>query len=259
MEEPPPITETQPQAPKPPTMSVAARLLNVFAIPGEVFEEVRATAASTANWLVPALLLIAISWIGATLVLSQDSIRQQLNELTDKSIEQQVSKNRMSEAQADKAREIGQITTKVGMIAGPVFIALATPFWWGLILWLAGAKVMKAGFPYGKAVETAGLANMIAVLDALVRTLLILVTGNLFAAPSLAMLLKNYDPQNTLHSLLALGNLMMFWLLAIRAIGLARLARVSFARAAAWVFGIWAAYTSLVLALGLGIKKAFGG
>ena len=36
---------------------------------------------------------------------------------------------------------------------------------------------------------------------------------------------------------------MTFWLLAVRAMGLARLSGVSFIKAALWVFGIWAAYT----------------
>ena len=38
-------------------MSLAARLLNVFATPGDVFDDVKVAPASTANWLVPALLL----------------------------------------------------------------------------------------------------------------------------------------------------------------------------------------------------------
>ena len=38
-----------------------------------------------------------------------------------------------------------------------------------------------------KAVEVAGLSNMILVLDVMVKTLLILITGNLFASPSLAL------------------------------------------------------------------------
>src|SRR5262249_5941039 len=98
---------------------------------------------------------------------------------------------------------------------------------------------LKGGFSYVKALEVAGLANMIAALEAVVRALLVFVTSNIFASPSLALLVKNFDPQNTQHSLLAALNVMTIWLLAVRAIGLARLTGASFGKAAAWVYGIW--------------------
>ena len=49
---------------------------------------------------------------------------------------------------------------------------------------------------------------------------------------------------------------MTFWLLAVRAIGLARLSGVSFAKAAVWVFGIWAAYTGFFIGLGALVQAA---
>ena len=107
-----------------------------------------------------------------------------------------------------------------------------------------------------KAVEVVGLANMVSVLDVIVRTLLIVGLGNLYAAPSLMLLVKEFDPQNTVHSLLALVNVMTFWLLAVRAMGLARLTGVSFIKAALWVFGIWAAYTALLIGLASVAKVA---
>ena len=50
----PPMLESNPApAPPRPGTSLLARLLNVLAIPGQVFEEVRATRHSVWNWLVP--------------------------------------------------------------------------------------------------------------------------------------------------------------------------------------------------------------
>jgi VIT1/CCC1 family predicted Fe2+/Mn2+ transporter len=108
-----------------------------------------------------------------------------------------------------------------------------------------------------KAVEVVGLANMVSVLEVIVKTLLIVGLGNLYATPSLVLLVKDFDPQNTVHSLLAIVNVMTFWLLAVRAVGLARLSGVSFTKAAVWVFGIWAAYTGCFVGLGLLAKAAF--
>jgi hypothetical protein len=72
------------------------------------------------------------------------------------------------------------------------------------------------------------------------------------------LLVKDFDPQKVSHALLALVNPLAFWVLAVRSLGLARLAGVPFARSAVWVFGIWAAYTGAFLGVGLAAKTAFG-
>jgi hypothetical protein len=261
METPQFTPEPQPEAPPPPTMSLGGRLLNVFATPGDVFQEVKAAGVSTANWLVPALILIAVSWVATWLIFSQDSIKHQLSDITDQAIQKQVEKAHMSEQQAEQARAVGEkwagISAKVAAFLVPVFGGFVTPFFWGLILWLVGAKLFKGGFPYMKAVEVVGLVNMVSVLDVIVRTLLIVGLGNLYAAPGLVLLVKEFDPQNTVHGLLAIVNVMTFWVLAVRAMGLARLSGASFAKAAMWVFGIWAAYTGFFLGLGALMQAAF--
>jgi len=252
--------DSLPDPPRP-ASSLFSRMTNIFAAPGEVYDEVKASPPSTANWLAPALLFILVSWVGAWLVLSQDTVKQQLSDITSKAIEKQIEKSRVPKAQAEAARQAGEkwgsIGMKVSMVAGPVFVAFASPFWWGLILWL-GAKVLKKNPDFMKAVEVAGLANMIVALEAIVRTLLIVSTGNLFASPSPVLLIKEFDPNNTLHGILAAFNLVVLWALAVKSVGLARLCGVSFGRAAAWVFGIWAAYTAFFIGLGVAIRAVTG-
>jgi len=249
-----------PEAP-PPTMSLGGRLLNVFATPGDAFQEVKSAGASTANWLVPALILIVVSWVAAWLIFSQDSIKHQLSEATDQAIQKQAEQRHMSVQDADRLREaaakwgpMGRVVVASGL---PLLVGFGSPFVWGLFLWLVGTKAFKADFAYMKAVEVVGLGNMISVLDAIVKTLLIVGLGNLYAAPSVALLVQEFDPQNTVHSLLALANVMTFWLLAVRALGLARLSGASFTKAALWVLGIWAAYTGFFVGLRLLAQAAF--
>ncbi len=260
MEQPELTQEPQSEAPQPPKTSLGSRLLNVFAAPGDVFEEVKAANVSTANWLVPALILMVVSWVAAVLIFAQPSIQHQLSDMIERGIQKQVDQHKMSDQDAERARAIGEkwagISAKIGSAFAPVVGGLVTPFIWGLILWGVGAGVLKAHFPYMKAVEVVGLANMVSVLDTILKSLLIVGLGNLYAAPSLALLVKDFDPQNTVHGLLALVNVMTFWLLAVRAVALARLASVSFAKAAAWVFGIWAAYTGLLMGLAYGAQAA---
>jgi hypothetical protein len=235
-------------------------MMNVFAAPGDVFNEIKAAAIANTNWVVPAIVLTLASWVSAAAIFSQPAIRQQMSELADRSIDQMVEKGRMSGDQAEKAKPFAEKTAvtagTISAVAGAPVFAFASPFWWGLILWLGG-KALKGNFEYLKAVEAAGLANMILVLDVVVRTLLILVTGNLFASPSLALAVKDFDPQNTLHGVCALVNVMLFWVLWVRAIGLARLSGVTVGKAALWVFGIWIAYTGALMGLGAALRAAF--
>ena len=247
-------------APPPPASSLVSRMTNIFAAPGEVFNEIKAAALANTNWVAPAILLTLAGWVSAALIFSQPAIRQQMSELADRSIDQMVEKGRLSGDQAEKAKPTAEkmaVTAgAISAVAGAPVFAFVSPFWWGLILWLGG-KVLKGNFEYLKAVEVAGLANMILVLDAVVRTLLILVTGNLFASLSLALAVKDFDPQNTLHGLCALVNVMLFWALLVRAIGLARLSGASVGKAALWVFGIWIAYTGALMGLGAAARAVF--
>lgn len=254
----------QPQVPeyKPP-MPLMARLINVFAAPGEVFEDVRDTPPSTANWLVPALISVLVGWICSAIIFASPAIQQQMSEISQKAIEQQIQKMNASEQQAEQMRaaadKFGSIGQKISAYAGPPVMAFASPFIWGLIVWLIGSKKFRAGFPYMKGVEAVGLSNMIGVLDGIIRTLLILVLGTIWAAPHAGMVfMGNFDPQNPLHAILSLLNIMTFWLLAVRAIAVARLSGASFGRSAVWVFGIWFAYTALFMGFGFAMQKIFG-
>ena len=156
------------------------------------------------------------------------------------------------------AEKYAPLTARIGPAIGVVLVGFGAPFVWGAILWLVGTRIFKANFRYMKAVEVAGMANTIAVLDVVVRTLLIFASGNLFAAPSLAVLIKNFDPQNTLHAVLAAVNLMTFWLLMVRAIGLARLSGAPVLQAAWWVITIWCIYTGALVGLA-GVARAIFG
>lgn len=239
-------------------MSAFARLLNLFAIPGDVFDDVRISPPAAINWVLPALLFVAVGWVSAWLIFSQESIQQQLRETNDRFIQKLVDKGALTEQQAEQSRARGDLSTKISPYIVPVFGGFVTPFGWGFLLWMIGTKVFKSSFPFMKAVEVAGLANAISVLETVVKTLLIVGLGNLFASPSPALLLKDFDPQKPSHSLLAVANVMTFWVLAVRAIGLSRLSGVHFARAGFWVFGLWALYTTFLLGIGLAVRAAFG-
>ena len=238
-------------------------MANVIAAPGEVFDEVRTSPPSAANWLAPTLTLLLVSWIGAWAIFSQDSIKAQLKDITAKALEKQVEKGKISQQQAEKAQPTAEKMAVtfgiVGAVTIPLFVAFGTAFVGGLVVWLAGNKALNGSFSYMKGVEVAGLACTIGILGEALRILLVLVLGNIYAAPSLALLVRDVDPQSPTFMILSLFNLMLFWELGVRSLGLARLTGASFGKAAIWVFGIWAAISGLFVGFGLGMRAAFGG
>src|SRR5436190_15406067 len=185
--------------------SLPARMLNIYAAPAEAFDSIKGKEPVHSNWLAPALLLLVVSWLGAWLVFSQDALKQQMREASEKAIEQQITAQHMSEAQAEQARQAaekyGAIGQTIGFFASPILMAFLPPFILGLLFWFVAQHVLKAPLPYLKIVEVFGLAAMISVLETVVRTLLILVTGNLSASLSPTLLIKDFDPAKASHSL----------------------------------------------------------
>lgn len=243
--------------------SLGSRLTNVFVAPGEVFDRVKSAPFRAANYVVPALLLLLVGWLSSLIVFSQPAIRQQLAELAEQGVQRQIDRGRIPAAQAEAARtqaaKFSDLGARIGAGVVPVVAGFVGPLWWGLILWLVGAKALKGSFPYMKAVEVASLANLIGVLETVVRTLLIVIMGNLFAGPNPAMLVTNFDAQNPLHGSLASLDLIGLWTLAVRGVGLASLSGRRLGVGLAWVFGLWIVYRAGALGLGIAMQRVFGG
>ena len=227
----------------PPASSLAARLTNIFVSPGEVFDEVKAGEPAAKNWLVPVLILALVGAVSAFVIFSQPAMIQQIREQQVKVFDQQVKSGKMTQAQADQAMAVaekfsGPAMLKITGSIGAVISSFVGVFWRALVLWLLGILILKARFDYLKALDVAGLATMISVLGAVVAMLLTVIFGKA-AAPSLALLVSQFDPKNPVHLLAAAANVFTFWQLGVMAAGLARLATSSFARAFALLLVVW--------------------
>ena len=259
MEDPLPVLEPPPEAPPPPATSLAARLLNVFAIPGEVFAGVRVSRVSIGNWLVPALLMAAVGVASAILVVSQPAFQRQILDKTEqyaKGLDQQVKAGKLKQVEADRVMAATRAFTAPGALKvlcsiGAAAVGVVRVFWWGLILWLLGRAFLKVQFGYSKALEVAGLGLMINVLGAFVVLLLMVNLPRLFSTSDLAFAVSDFDAKRQSPLLLGLANGVSLWLLGVLSIGLGKLANVPFLRAAWLVFAAWAIQQSLLM-LGAG-------
>jgi hypothetical protein len=258
MEEPQtPLTTGKPS---PPATSLGTRLTNVFVAPAEVFDEVKASPPTAANWVVPTVIAIIAGVIYTMVVFSQPGVLQNMRDAQDKKMQELVATGKMTQAQADQS---SQITEKfmtptffkaIGILAVVIFNPVSL-FLFAAVLWLVGRYALQGKFEYMKAVEVAGLAAMISVLGALVSMLLAVIYANPAMTPSLVLFVSHFDPQNKVHLLLSALNLMTLWYIGVLALGLAKLSGATFGKAAAWLYGLWYGIWAL-FALGLPVLLA---
>ena len=256
METTAPIPDPQTAVSQPPATSLAGKLFNVIAAPGEVFSEITAAPARAANWLVPALIYAMIGVVSVCILFTQPAIQQTIHDQQVKALDQRVQQGKMTQAQEDQALQMidkmGPTMMAVGGSLAMVFYSFASIFWWALVLWLLGRWFLKTRLGYLKVVEVAGLSSVILVLGIIVATLLAMILGRLYGGPSLGLLVSDFDPANRVHLLLGAANAVYFWHTAVLGVGLAKLSGQSTAKAVMVVFTYWVAAELLLIAVGLG-------
>jgi len=246
-----------PEVAQKPTMSLPARLRNVFAVPGEVFTAVKSAPHLTSNWLVPAICSALIGVIAAFIIFSQPAVIQQLHEQQAKVMEQQVKAGKMTQAQADQALAVmekftGPTLMKIIGGVGAVVVSFLHVVCWGFILWLMSRWLLKVQIAFPKALEVVGLAMMIGVLGAIVGMLLIVNLGRLGATPSLALIVNDFDATRKSHLFMGAANVFYFWQVGVTAIGLSKLAEVPFVRALWVVLAFYLLEESFFILIGMG-------
>ncbi|MDB6020853.1 MAG: yip1 [Pedosphaera sp.] len=259
-------TESPPNLGEPvaPKMSLGGRLMNVFISPSEVFDEAKSSPHEAMNWIVPAVAAIIAGIIYSMVVFSQPQIGQAMREAQEKQMQTMVDKGRMTRQQADRALAMseqwtGPTAMKVYGIVGSIIGTGIKLSFIALLLWLIGNFALKTPFDYGKAIEVAGLAGVVSVLDSIVRMLLAVIFTNPSMNLGPVLFVGHFDPQNRVHALLAWCDVFLFWEIALWSLGLARLSGQSFLKSFLWVFGCVAAIAGSCMGIALSLSKMMAG
>ncbi len=254
MEVPPPIPNS-PAAPQPPRLSFLARVLNVFAIPGAVFEDVRTSRHAALNWVGP-ILFAAIAMTAALwLTVCQPAVLREYRLKLEQNIAQLVADKKMEPAQADANRKMvnwiaqPEVARAISTASATAISALRV-FGWGFVLWFVGRVFFKVRFGYGKALEVSGLASMISVLGTVVA--IVLTIGFNPVTDAGAMARADSSTQTPLFIIVA--NVFNLWFIALLASGLARLTGGRFGQTLFPIMGIW-----LVMQLVFGVAAMAAG
>jgi hypothetical protein len=224
----PTVALTAPNAPSVST-PLRGKLLNIFVSPGEVFEEVVASPPKPACWLVPTLLVCLSAIISLLIAPAREGRAAEVRQL--------------AEAGAIVSSDTGKLSSRLLSAAAltVAISAVAGTFWSAFVLWFIGRMFLKTRFPFWKGAEVVGLTGMITALGAIVTALLMAATGDTAARPALSFFVGQSNPGNKVYAGLEAIHFFHLWTATVLAVGLSKLARVSFNEAAFWVFGYWVA------------------
>lgn len=244
--------ETTAQAP-----SLGARVMNVFAAPSDAFEGIVSMESKTTLWLWPWLVTLVLGALFTFIMFSNASLRQQIQDMQTKAIEERVAQGQMTQQQADQAQSgmerMGGFMTAIGVI-GVVVVVTIYFFAGGLIFWLIGKFALKSTEGYGTFLGMYGVSAWIGVLGALITMLMVLGLDSLHATPSAALaVFSSYDVTNVAHRILGKLDIFAAWQALVLGIGLGKITNKAAGTTIGISVGLW-----LVWAVGTGFLK-FGG
>jgi hypothetical protein len=254
-DQPPPLsTGSPPSEAAVPRMSWLARLLNIFAIPGAVFEDVKLSRFSWPTWIMPIVLAAVVGSAALTFVLTPE-VLQQFRDGQKETYAKMVAEKKMAQSDADQMLKLLEwlsqpaVARAIGSI-GVIVISILRVFWWAFALWLLARIFLKVRLAFPKTLEIAALATLVIVLASLIGSLLT------FRQPpaaddTIAETVKDLQARSRSPLYLVLANVFSIWFVGLLSAGLARLAGARFAQTFMMVMGVWIAVQLMLALLGL--------
>ena len=205
-------------------MSVVGRMLRVFYAPSETFEAV-AEQRSAADWLVPTALVAVVAFISTYLI-----IPIQVAEMT-----QQVPAEQREGAQA--AIKVSTLISVSVMKFVMLFI--------GAAIYLLVGKLLGGLLGYVQCLAIVAYTSLIAILQFVVTTLLVLAKETMNVQIGLGMFLSEEAQKSFGGALLSLIDPFIVWMIVIAGLGLSIVGQIERSRAYAGVAAITLIFLSI--------------
>ena len=191
----------------PASSSLAAKLLDMFASPSEVFDEVVAAPPCFANWLVPTV-LVAL----ASLFLLRASSNEAVSVTTTlQAVEAQPTASDTAAVQSGPAAVDAQRLSALVTCGG----AFAGTFWSAFLLWFIGRAFLGTRFSYLKTVEVVALAGIVVALGTIVTALLIGMSGDPATRPALSFFVRRLPSTDHFRLILDTLNFFHLWTITV--------------------------------------------
>ena len=222
-------------------IGLVGRMPRIFYAPGETFESLT-RKRSAADWLVPAILSVAVVTIAAVLVLP---VTTEFN--------QEVMQQRMQGMSAEEREVAEQYQTQDIMQASTLIVPPIVLFIFLFLFaacYLVMGKLLGGLFSYGQVLAIVAYAGLITIPQQIVKTLLILAKGTPAVQMGLGIFLSEEALQSFIGRLLSAIDPFVIWSIAITGLGLSIVGQFDRSKAYAGVGVITLLWLSLSSALG---------
>ena len=212
-------------------MSVVGRILRVFYAPSETFEAV-AEQRSVADWLLPTI-IVALAIFFSTYLTSPIYVAEAMERIQEQ-----------TPAEQPNVEGTGDAIRISGLIAAPVmtFVMLFI----GAAIYLLIGKLLGGLLGYGQCLALVAYTSLIAILQHVVKTPLVLANETMNVQIGLGMFLSEEARQSFGGHLLSFIDPFVVWMIVIAGLGLSILGQIERSRAYAGV----AAITLIFLSIG---------
>lgn len=233
-------------------ISLGDAMAGVFSEPGDTFTAVKQSTKKN-YWLVPLLIVIAVSILSSFLVMQDEELSSAINDKQTAAMKEQLDKavkeGNMTREQADQQIEQSQKFMSGGMmmvfaVLGAVFGTLIIFFLKALLLW-GGAKIFKGTASYINVMNVLGLAGLITAIQLIVDTVLAIVMGKLMVNIGPILLFTEEALGKSMYAFVANFDLINIWYMIIAGIGLAKVSDLKYAVTIPLVFGLWLVWVLL--------------
>lgn len=227
-------------------LSNADAMSGIFTEPGETYETIANTPKKN-YWIFPVLISVVIGLI-STFLFMQDAelvsktMEKQKEKMREK-FQESVKQGKMTQEDSEKAMEsmnpkgmMFKVFGFGGAIIGPFVILLLLS-----VFYLIALKIMKAQFDFMNILNVVGLAMLISGIGNIIAVVISILKGNLTSVGP-GLLFSEESAGQKVYAMLTKIDLFSIWFYAVIAIGLSKIARVSIAKTAAVVFGLWIVY-----------------
>lgn len=227
-------------------ISLADALAGVFSEPGETFLAVKKSTKKN-YWLLPVILVIAVSIIASILVLRDEELAsgikekqmKAMNEKMDKAVKEGSMTREQANQQIEQSKKF--TTGSMMMIFGLVFSVFGVLFFFffkAVIYWGA-LKIFKGTGGYVDIMNVLGLASIITAIQLVVDTVLAVFMGKLMVNIGPVLLFSEDAIGTKVYTLLAHFDLINVWYMVVVGIGLAKVSNLKSSVTLSFVFGLW--------------------
>jgi hypothetical protein len=236
-------------------LSVTDKYIGVMTEPAPTFENVAQAGPRTSDWLVPFIALIVIILAGTMIKFSNETFLNDIREKGAKQIDEQVQKGKMTQEQADQAKEqSGGVSTGFIKAISAVSVVIGTPIvlmFFVFVYWLLIKFLAKGNATFAIILSVFGLVVYFGVLDQILSIILGAVTQNPYANFSPAIFMKP-DTTSSVYKLMLALSPISIWSYYVMGIGFHKVAGISKAKGLAYSYVPWVVVTLLTVFLGIG-------